>query len=488
VLGGTKDKASVLRPLFFNPKNNKGNMKMSIKFECPKCKKQLEAENDHVGMRLDCPQCNEEITVPKPTLKVSNQEANANPPPILKAENPEGNTNPVGLFDFKNASPQKLNAAYNAIANRTNEFQRFLAFIFGRKKEFTYLPQILLPNEQILAFVSGRMPGKVGGPLNGKNTMMGGLLVLTEKRIIFISKIPISGLKQIAVTLDKVNSITGQTGLIFGEITITEAAGSRIFDCVDKKGVFAFVEIAQNTMAGHYQQYFYGQSNESNPDLKMAHQGEAKQADNVSSSKNKKAYKKWGCGCLIVFILMVIIGSFAKKDSAESWSSSKDAARNNAKAEQPQQIINSNARTEQPKKTMLQMWSEFKPEQRKDGGWSCLVTGIPLVKGYAERFPQFDLIKNQFDVSGACYLHGGVDAYFESENILVKQTLVFLVWDGKCPTYLMDVVINDVRLGKSFIYGFICDSATGKIQKLTHKNERTIDYDNILELEQKFNK
>lgn len=52
---------------------------MSIKFECPKCKKQLEAENDHVGMELECPQCHGEVKVPKPTLKASND---ASPPPL----------------------------------------------------------------------------------------------------------------------------------------------------------------------------------------------------------------------------------------------------------------------------------------------------------------------------------------------------------------------------------------------------------------------
>jgi phage FluMu protein Com len=55
---------------------------MSIKFECPKCNKQVEAENEHSGMMLECPQCKEEIKVPKPTLKATND----NSPPPLKDE------------------------------------------------------------------------------------------------------------------------------------------------------------------------------------------------------------------------------------------------------------------------------------------------------------------------------------------------------------------------------------------------------------------
>ena len=44
---------------------------MGIKFQCPNCKKQLEAENDHSGMKLECPECKTAVEVPKPSLKTT---------------------------------------------------------------------------------------------------------------------------------------------------------------------------------------------------------------------------------------------------------------------------------------------------------------------------------------------------------------------------------------------------------------------------------
>lgn len=125
-------------------------------------------------------------------------------------------------FDFKNASQASRKREYDRIAKELGDDQ------FFTKKELNHLPEVLSDGEQVLAFTSGLMDG---------NTW---LITLTDRRIIFLDKGMIYGLKQTAIDLDKVNSVSGHTGIIFGKITIEDGASSRLIDNVWKKTVVAF--------------------------------------------------------------------------------------------------------------------------------------------------------------------------------------------------------------------------------------------------------
>lgn len=125
-------------------------------------------------------------------------------------------------FDFKNATKADLKAEYKRIADEMGDAQ------FFTKKELNHLPAILAPGEQVLAFTSGIMEA---------NTW---LISLTDRRIIFLDKGFFYGLKQTTIDLDKINSITGETGLIFGEIKIEDGAKEREIRNVWKKTVVAF--------------------------------------------------------------------------------------------------------------------------------------------------------------------------------------------------------------------------------------------------------
>ncbi|MDR1850428.1 MAG: PH domain-containing protein [Zoogloeaceae bacterium] len=125
-------------------------------------------------------------------------------------------------FDFKNASRDERKREYDRIAKEIGDDQ------FFTKKELNHLPEILSAGEQVLAFTSGLMDG---------NTW---LITLTDKRIIFLDKGMIYGLKQTAIDLDKVNSVSGETGIFFGKITISDGGASRVIDNVWKKTVVVF--------------------------------------------------------------------------------------------------------------------------------------------------------------------------------------------------------------------------------------------------------
>ena len=134
------------------------------------------------------------------------------------------------MFDFKNASKIELKNEYKRIADDMGDDQ------FFTKKELNYLPEILMEQEQILGFTSGLMDA---------NTW---LITLTDKRIIFLDKGMIYGLKQSIVDLDKVNAVSGSTGLLFGTITITDGANDRLIKNVWKKTVKNFTNKVQEAL------------------------------------------------------------------------------------------------------------------------------------------------------------------------------------------------------------------------------------------------
>lgn len=107
---------------------------------------------------------------------------------------------------------------------------------FFTKKEIKYLPEILRKDEKLLGFVSGLMEG---------NTW---LISLTDRRIIFLDKGMLYGLKQSIVDLNKVNAVSGSTGIMFGTITITDGAVNRTITNVLKKTVQPFTNKVQEAI------------------------------------------------------------------------------------------------------------------------------------------------------------------------------------------------------------------------------------------------
>jgi hypothetical protein len=133
-------------------------------------------------------------------------------------------------FDFKSASKTELKNEYDRIAKEMGDDQ------FFTRKELSYLPEALRDGEQILAFTSGFMDG---------NTW---LITLTDRRVIFLDKGMIYGLKQSAIDLDKVNAVSGSTGIFFGKISIEDGAKERIIENVWKKTVKIFTNKVQDAI------------------------------------------------------------------------------------------------------------------------------------------------------------------------------------------------------------------------------------------------
>ena len=100
----------------------------------------------------------------------------------------------------------------------------------GTKKEIKELPNILHEDEELLYITSGLLDGTTW------------LISCTSKRIIFLDKGMIFGLKQKEIPLDKINSIEQKTGLVLGEIHIWDGASKMEIKSISKKTVKPMVD------------------------------------------------------------------------------------------------------------------------------------------------------------------------------------------------------------------------------------------------------
>jgi phage FluMu protein Com/ribosomal protein S20 len=230
---------------------------MPIQFRCSHCNKRVQAPDAAAGKKAKCPVCGELIEVPaeepdddplagldKSIARLSSEAAPPKAPQAYLGGGSTGDELPhinvqtsslagararhptakesSGAFDFRNASPQDLKKEYKRIAKETGDY-RFLT-----RKELNYLPEVLGEGEQVLAFSSGLMSGDSW------------LIALTDKRIIFLDKGFVLGLKQVAIDLDKVNAVSGETGLVWGKISIQDGASAKTISNVWKSTVRPF--------------------------------------------------------------------------------------------------------------------------------------------------------------------------------------------------------------------------------------------------------
>ena len=102
---------------------------------------------------------------------------------------------------------------------------------FFTRKEVKYLPEIMDEDEVIKGMASG---------LEGVTTW---LIVCTNRRILFLDKGMIFGLKQKEIPLDSISAVTHKTGIIFGAVEITAAGLSGMYiGQIEKKSVAKFAK------------------------------------------------------------------------------------------------------------------------------------------------------------------------------------------------------------------------------------------------------
>ncbi|EOC1425206.1 PH domain-containing protein [Cronobacter dublinensis] len=133
------------------------------------------------------------------------------------------------MLDYTKATDQQLKEEFKRLSKIVSDVP------FGTKKEFFHLPKILNQDETPLAVASGMMDG---------NTW---LITLTNKRVIFLDKGMLFGVKQIDVNLKDIASVGGKTGLLLGEIMIGTTGQNYTIKNVQKTSVIPFTNLINET-------------------------------------------------------------------------------------------------------------------------------------------------------------------------------------------------------------------------------------------------
>jgi hypothetical protein len=111
-----------------------------------------------------------------------------------------------------------------------------ISSFFG-KKEINELPKILAQDEQVDNLVQGIFN-------NGQ-----GILVSTNRRLIFVDKGLLYGVKVEDFPLDKISSIQYETGLMFGKVKIHTTGNVATIEQVDKTSSRKFAEFVRDKLS-----------------------------------------------------------------------------------------------------------------------------------------------------------------------------------------------------------------------------------------------
>ena len=110
--------------------------------------------------------------------------------------------------------------------------------LFGTKKEVAELPNIIdLNSETIKYAVSG---------LLGANTV---LVVCTDKRIIFLDKGLVYGIRTTEIPLDMINAVSYSQGIVFGKVSVTNGANTTEINNVPKEKAALLAKIIKEEAA-----------------------------------------------------------------------------------------------------------------------------------------------------------------------------------------------------------------------------------------------
>lgn len=112
-------------------------------------------------------------------------------------------------------------------------------YIFYTKREIKCLPKILAEDEHIVALTSG---------YHGKTTV---LLVCTNRRLLFIDKGLIIGLKVRQLNLDRIQSIDSSYVIVFGSIRVWDGAAAYQIGLVLKDSIDPFVRAVRDAIQNY---------------------------------------------------------------------------------------------------------------------------------------------------------------------------------------------------------------------------------------------
>ena len=122
----------------------------------------------------------------------------------------------------------------NLIIEQINKSPIDNAFQILKRKEIREIPRILADNEKLDNIVQGIYNKGIG------------ILISTNRRLVFIDKGLLYGLKVEDFPLDKITSIQYETGLLMGKLKIHTSGNIAVIDNVEKGSVRKFAEFVRD--------------------------------------------------------------------------------------------------------------------------------------------------------------------------------------------------------------------------------------------------
>lgn len=113
------------------------------------------------------------------------------------------------------------------------DFHRFFT-----APELRFLPDILSDGEKVRAITSGLYEGKTW------------LVVITSRRLIFLDKGFLFGLRQLDMPLSQISTVSHKSGLFFGELQVSTSAGSKSIGSIPKKDILKLTSIISSILHG----------------------------------------------------------------------------------------------------------------------------------------------------------------------------------------------------------------------------------------------
>jgi hypothetical protein len=134
------------------------------------------------------------------------------------------------MSNFKNASPEERLQRLSEIAVQTGHDGVL------KMGELLLLPEYLMPGEELVSLVKGKIDNKDW------------LVVLTDKRFVYIRQGIFGGVTDSAIPLEKVTAVTGRTGFINAAITVDCGETEYTIQAYSNNAVTAFTAIARGTL------------------------------------------------------------------------------------------------------------------------------------------------------------------------------------------------------------------------------------------------
>ena len=173
------------------------------------------------------------------------------------------NANPSIAFKLKNFTLQQVkeilqvkadenvskNSRLDQIKAELNNLNLRNSSLFLGRKEINELPQILADEEKVTNIIQGTYNSGQG------------ILVSTSRRLVFIDKGLIYGLKVEDFPLDKISSIQYETGLLLAKVKIHTSGNVAIIDNVEKTSARQFAEFVRNYVSQPKEQTVVIQNN-----------------------------------------------------------------------------------------------------------------------------------------------------------------------------------------------------------------------------------